>query len=302
MFTGIVTAVGTIREARQQGDLRAVITCPFDPAGIAMGASIACSGTCLTVVDKGGVTGNAWFAVDISAESIARTVPGRWEEGRQLNLEPALKLGDELGGHIVTGHVDTIGAVVMVKSEGGSRRVAIRLRAEFAPFIAAKGSITVDGVSLTVNDVRDRADGACDFALNLIPHTAEVTTLGTLAEGDSVNLEIDVLARYLQRMQQLVRAEAAARSGGDQDARRFCHVVRGLPALPATFTIGTATQFFTAVISARIATAISGGVRLPMGKPTGPCRRAASSAEMSKYCCRRTRRLSLFTFEPSAPT
>lgn len=203
MFTGIVTAIGTIDRVERAGDLRVRIACPYDPATIAIGASIACSGVCLTVVERGGAPGDAWFAVDVSDETIARTVPGMWEQERRLNLETALKLGDELGGHIVTGHVDTVGEVVMTKVEGGSRRVAIRIRAEFAPYVAPKGSITVDGVSLTVNDVRDRADRACDFALNLIPHTGEVTTLGALEEGDKVNLEIDVLARYLHRMQSL---------------------------------------------------------------------------------------------------
>lgn len=203
MFTGIVTAVGTIREARQSGDLRAVIACPFDPAGIAMGASIACSGVCLTVVDKGGVAGDAWFAVDISAESVARTVPGRWEQGRALNLEPALRLGDELGGHIVTGHVDGVGSVVSIEPVGDSRRFVIAAPSDLAPYLAPKGSITVDGVSLTVNEVSDEADGTCRFTLNIIPHTAEVTTIGALQPGDGVNLEIDVLARYLQRMQSL---------------------------------------------------------------------------------------------------
>lgn len=203
MFTGIITAIGTIREARQAGDLRAVIACPYDPAGIAIGASIACSGTCLTVVDRGGTVGDAWFAVDISGETVACTVPGRWQEGRQLNLEPALKLGDELGGHIVTGHVDGVGMVLGICPEGDSRRVGISVSRELAPYLAPKGSITVDGVSLTVNEVADQPDGTCHFALNIIPHTAEVTTLGALAPGDSVNLEIDVLARYLQRMQSL---------------------------------------------------------------------------------------------------
>lgn len=203
MFTGIVSAIGTIRESRQTGDLRAVITCPYDPAGIAIGASIACSGACMTVVDKGGVAGDAWFAVDISAESVARTVPGRWEQGRQLNLEAALKLGDELGGHIVTGHVDGVGSVASIEPVGDSRRFTIAAPKELAPYIAPKGSITVDGVSLTVNDVSDDADGTCRFTLNIIPHTAEVTTIGALRAGDRVNLEIDVLARYLQRMQSL---------------------------------------------------------------------------------------------------
>lgn len=203
MFTGIVTALGAIREVRQTGDLHAVIACPFDPAGIAMGASIACSGTCLTVVDKGGVAGDAWFAVDISGETVARTVPGRWETGRAINLEPALKLGDELGGHIVTGHVDGVGTIVSVTPEGDSRRLVISALGELAPYLAPKGSITVDGVSLTINEVADQPDGACHFNLNIIPHTAEVTTLGALAAGDRVNLEIDVLARYLRRMQSL---------------------------------------------------------------------------------------------------
>lgn len=203
MFTGIVSAIGTIREARQGGDLRAVIACPFDPAGIAVGASIACSGTCLTVVDKGGVAGDAWFEVDISAESVARTVPDRWQVGSSLNLEQALKLGDELGGHIVTGHVDGVGEVLGVCPDGDSRRIGFAIAPELAPYLAPKGSVTIDGVSLTVNDVTDQPDGTCHFAVNIIPHTAEVTTLGGLAQGDKVNLEIDVLARYLKRMQSL---------------------------------------------------------------------------------------------------
>ena len=203
MFTGIVTAIGTIREARQQGDLRLVIAAPFDPAGIAIGASIACSGVCLTVVERGGTAGDAWFAVDLSGETVSCSVPGRWAEGQQLNLEPALKLGDELGGHIVTGHVDGVGEVASVLPAGDSRRFEIAAPAALAPYLAPKGSITVDGVSLTVNDVVDQADGSCHFTLNIIPHTGDVTTLGALAAGDKVNLEIDVLARYLQRMQSL---------------------------------------------------------------------------------------------------
>lgn len=203
MFTGIVTAIGTIREARQGGDLRAVIACPFDPAGIDMGASIACSGVCLTVVDRGGTPGDAWFAVDISAETVARSVPERWKEGARINLEPALRLGDELGGHIVTGHVDGVGSVLGICPEGDSRRIGFATPQELAPYLAPKGSITVDGVSLTVNDVADQPDGTCHFSVNIIPHTAEVTTLGDLEPGAQVNLEIDVLARYLQRMQSL---------------------------------------------------------------------------------------------------
>lgn len=203
MFTGIITAIGTIENVERRGDLHIRIACPYDPDKMAIGASIACSGVCLTVVDRGGETGDSWFAVDVSDETVSCSVPGQWSEGRRLNLEQALKVGDELGGHIVTGHVDCVGEVKMAKEEGGSTRLAIRAPAEYSPFIAAKGSITIDGVSLTVNDIRDRADGTCDFALNIIPHTGEVTTLGTLEEGSKVNLEIDVLARYLKRMESL---------------------------------------------------------------------------------------------------
>jgi riboflavin synthase len=203
MFTGIVTAIGTIASAQQRGDMRLRINAPLDPARIDIGASIACSGVCLTVVERGGTAGDAWFEVDVSGETISRTVAAMWQTGAKLNLEPSLRLGDELGGHIVTGHVDSVGEVVLARPEGGSWKIAIRASAEMAPFIAEKGSITVNGVSLTVNDVCDRADGMCDFLLNIIPHTAEVTTLGELAVGDTVNLEIDVLARYLKRMQSL---------------------------------------------------------------------------------------------------
>ena len=203
MFTGIVTAIGTITQCDQRGDLRLRIAAPLDPVRIDIGASIACSGVCLTVVDRGGSDGDAWFDVDVSAESVSRTRPDMWAKGERLNIEPSLRMGDELGGHIVTGHVDAIGEVVLSQKSGDSWKVVIRARAEMAPFIAEKGSITVDGVSLTVNDVRDRPDGTCDFMLNIIPHTGEVTTLGRLTEGARVNLEIDVLARYLKRMQSL---------------------------------------------------------------------------------------------------
>lgn len=203
MFTGIITAIGTIRETSDRGDLHAVIACPYDPDQIAIGASIACSGVCLTVVERGGTAGDAWFAVDISGETTSRTAQGMWAQGHALNLEQALKLGDELGGHIVTGHVDAVGRVTGREEVGGSIRFTITTPAEISPYVAAKGSITVDGVSLTVNDVTDNPDGTCNFMLNIIPHTAEVTTIGALATGDAVNLEIDVLARYLQRMQSL---------------------------------------------------------------------------------------------------
>jgi riboflavin synthase len=203
MFTGIVTAIGTIAKVEQRGDLRLTIAAPLDPARIAIGASIACSGVCLTVVDRGGEAGDAWFCVDVSAETTSCTAPDMWREGRSINIEPALRLGEELGGHIVTGHVDAVGTVAEARGEGGSTRITIHAPAMVAPFIAAKGSITLDGVSLTVNTVDDLPDGTCEFALNIIPHTAEVTTLGALAEGHAVNLEIDVLARYLKRMQAL---------------------------------------------------------------------------------------------------
>lgn len=203
MFTGIITAVGTIRTVSDRGDLRAVIACPYDPAGIAIGASIACSGVCLTVVERGGTAGDAWFAVDISGETISKTAQDQWRAGRRLNLEQALRLGDELGGHIVTGHVDAVGRIALREEVGGSLHLAVTTPAEISPFIAPKGSVTFDGVSLTVNAVDDHADGTCTFHLNIIPHTAEVTTLGGLGAGDAVNLEIDVLARYLQRMQSL---------------------------------------------------------------------------------------------------
>ncbi|MFN3469002.1 MAG: riboflavin synthase [Novosphingobium sp.] len=203
MFTGIVTEIGNILAIEDMGDRRVTISCAMDPAKIAIGASIACSGVCLTVVDKGGVAGEGWFAVDVSGETVKRTAPEQWTVGAPLNLEPALRLGDELGGHIVTGHVDAVGEVVSVKQVGASWQYVVSAPRELAPYIAAKGSITVDGVSLTVNEVADQPDGACHFMLNIIPHTAEVTTLGTLAAGRKVNLEIDVLARYLKRMQSL---------------------------------------------------------------------------------------------------
>ncbi|HZV18918.1 MAG TPA: riboflavin synthase [Sphingobium sp.] len=199
MFTGIVSDIGTIRTAEQRGDLRLVVGCHYDMATVAIGASIACSGVCLTVVDKG----PDWFAVDLSAETISRSAQGVWSVGRRINLERALKVGDELGGHIVTGHVDGIGEVVAIVPEGDSHRVEVRVPANLAPYIAPKGSITVDGVSLTVNGVRDDPDGTC-FGLNIIPHTWDVTTLGTLSAGQRVNLEIDVLARYLHRMREHV--------------------------------------------------------------------------------------------------
>ncbi|WP_422056168.1 riboflavin synthase [Sphingomonas sp.] len=196
MFTGIITDVGAIEAIENRGDLRARITTAYDMATVDMGASIACSGVCLTVVDKG----PGWFAVDVSHETISRTA-AQWQVNQRLNLERALKVGDELGGHIVTGHVDGVGTVIGICPEGDSQRIGFAVPATLAPFIAAKGSITIDGVSLTVNEVTDQPDGTAHFAINLIPHTQAVTTLGALAQGQAVNLEIDVLARYLQRME-----------------------------------------------------------------------------------------------------
>ncbi len=197
MFTGIITDIGTIRSSEQRGDLRLVVETTYDTSTIAIGASIACSGACMTVVDKG----PDWFAIDMSGESVSCTATGLWVSGSKLNLERAMKIGDELGGHIVTGHVDGIGNVVSFDPVGDSWHLVIAAPDAVAPFVAAKGSITVDGVSLTVNTVTDQPDGTAYFTLNIIPHTAAVTTLGRLTAGMQVNLEIDILARYLARMQ-----------------------------------------------------------------------------------------------------
>ena len=198
MFTGIITDIGRIEAVERRGDLRARIGCGYDMAGVDLGASIACSGVCLTVVEKG----DGWFAVDVSRETQGRTAPDLWEEGRRLNLERALKVGDELGGHIVTGHVDGLGEIESLTEAGGSTRIILLAGDEVAPYIAPKGSVSVDGVSLTVNEVENLSDGA-RFAVNIIPHTAAQTTLGNLHEGDKVNIEIDILARYLGRMMEL---------------------------------------------------------------------------------------------------
>jgi riboflavin synthase len=196
MFTGIVTDVGTVRSAEQRGDLRLVIGTGYDLETVDLGASISCSGVCLTVVDKG----EDWFAVDVSGETASKTAPDHWREGARLNLERALRLGDELGGHIVTGHVDAVANVVDARAEGDSMRIGVRVPQELAPMIAPKGSITLDGVSLTVNEVREATDGGSQFAVNIIPHTAEHTTLGDLKADQQLNVEVDVLARYIGRM------------------------------------------------------------------------------------------------------
>jgi riboflavin synthase len=200
MFTGIITDIGTVTAVEQRADLRVTIATAYDTAGVALGASIACSGVCLTVVDK--APGS--FAVDVSNETLRHSAAAQWTVGARLNLERALKVGDELGGHIVTGHVDAVGEVAAVDREGGSIKLTIDAPASVAPYIAAKGSVGLSGVSLTVNGVAEGDDAGVRFDLNIIPHTAEWTTLGQLAAGDAVNIEIDVLARYLGRMREVL--------------------------------------------------------------------------------------------------
>ncbi len=194
MFTGIVTDMGEIRQLEQRGDLRARIGTGYDMSGVDIGASIACDGVCLTVVTKGA----DWFDVDVSAETVSKTNLGSWDVGRRVNLERALRVGDELGGHIVSGHVDGLAEVVDVLDEGDSTRVSLRAPETLARFIAPKGSVALNGTSLTVNEV----EGAV-FGINFIPHTKEVTTWGRVAKGDQVNLEIDTLARYVARLAEM---------------------------------------------------------------------------------------------------
>ena len=205
MFTGIVTDIGTVRSVERRGDTRFVIGCGYDAGTIATGASIACAGCCLTVTDKGRDAEGDWFAVDASAETLSLTTAGDWREGTRLNLERALKVGDELGGHIVSGHVDGTAEVAAADPEGDSLRLAFTVPEPLAMFVAPKGSVALDGVSLTVNAV----EGA-RFGVNVIPHTQAATTLGTLRPGDAVNLEIDVLARYVARLE-------SARTGRRED-------------------------------------------------------------------------------------
>lgn len=194
MFTGIITDVGKVRQLTQRGDLRAQIETAYKTGGIDIGASIACDGVCLTVV----TIGEDWFEVDVSAETLSKTNLGSWAVDRCVNLERALKVGDELGGHIVSGHVDGLAKVVTIEDEGDSTRVTLRAPRDLARFIAPKGSVALNGTSLTVNGV----DG-CDFGINFIPHTKQVTTWGDVAVGDSVNLEIDTLARYVARLAEM---------------------------------------------------------------------------------------------------
>jgi riboflavin synthase len=191
MFTGIITDIGQIEQVEQRGDLRARIATSYDMARVDMGASIACDGVCLTVVNKG----QGWFDVDISAESVSKTNISNWAPGHRINLERALRVGDELGGHIVSGHVDGVAEVVGLRKEGDSTRVTFRAPEALARFIAEKGSVALNGTSLTVNEVQGR-----DFGVNFIPHTQAATTWGVVAVGDRVNLEIDTLARYVARL------------------------------------------------------------------------------------------------------
>ncbi len=198
MFTGIITDIGEVLEVEQRGDLRARIATGYDVDGIDIGASIACDGVCLTVVALGN-TPRGWFEVEISAETLSRTNIGRnvWAPGRRLNLERALRVGDELGGHIVSGHVDGVAEVIALAEEGDSTRVTLRAPEDLARFIAPKGSVALNGTSLTVNEVSGR-----EFGINLIPHTRQVTTWGAVRKGDAVNLEIDTLARYVARLRE----------------------------------------------------------------------------------------------------
>ena len=194
MFTGIVTDIGRVRDVRETNrDRRCEIETVWDTDGIDLGASISHAGCCLTVVEKG----PGWFAVEVSGETLSKTTLGAWKAGDGVNLERAARLGDEMGGHVVSGHVDGLGRIVSITPEGGSHRIEVEAPAPLHRYIAAKGSITVDGVSLTVNSVADRI-----FSLNIIPHTWDATTLGRLQAGDPVNLEIDMLARYLARWQE----------------------------------------------------------------------------------------------------
>lgn len=191
MFTGIITDMGRVRAIERNGDTRFEFTTRFDTESIQLGASICCSGACMTVIDKG----PGWFAVSASAETLSRTTLGSWKTDTPVNFERALKVGDELGGHIVSGHVDGVGRLVKAYPEGDSMRLVFEAPESLKRYIAAKGSVAIDGISLTVNEVEDGR-----FGVNIIPHTREVTTFGALAVGDVVNLEIDMLARYVARL------------------------------------------------------------------------------------------------------
>jgi len=195
MFTGIITDVGSIRGVEQRGDTRFVIASSYPADDIAIGASIACSGVCLTVVDKGNEGGGDWFAVDVSAETLSLTSLGGWGEGTRVNLERSLKVGDELGGHIVSGHVDGVAVISSIEPEGDSVRFSFEVPQSLSRYVASKGSVALNGVSLTVNEVDD-----VRFGINIIPHTQTVTTFGDAKVGDKINFEVDVLARYVARL------------------------------------------------------------------------------------------------------
>ena len=197
MFTGIITDIGTIAKVTQSGDTRFDVLTAYDTDTIDMGASIAHSGVCLTVIDKGKGAEGDWFAVEASKETLDVTSAANWQAGTKLNLERALKMGDELGGHIVSGHVDGLAEITAITPEGDSQRYTFKTSAALMPFIAPKGSVTLDGTSLTVNEVE-----GLTFGVNLIPHTQDVTTWGLSKVGDIINLEIDVLARYVARLKQ----------------------------------------------------------------------------------------------------
>tara|TARA_B100000925_G_scaffold214615_1_gene163916 strand:+ start:160 stop:780 length:621 start_codon:yes stop_codon:yes gene_type:complete len=197
MFTGIVTDIGTIAKVIESGDTRFEVLTAYDTDTIDLGASISHSGVCLTVIEKGKGADGDWFAVEASKETLDVTSAGEWQEGKKLNLERALKMGDELGGHIVSGHVDGLAEITAITPEGDSQRYTFKTTSALMPFIAPKGSVAMDGTSLTVNEVE-----GLTFGVNLIPHTQEVTTWGLSKVGDIVNLEIDVLARYVARLKQ----------------------------------------------------------------------------------------------------
>ena len=199
MFTGIITDIGKVIAIKKTGDTRFDIACKYDPDGIDIGASICCAGACMTVIEKGNIgKGNGpsnWFAVEVSAESLSKTTIGHWQTGSNINLERSLKVGDEMGGHLVSGHVDGVGHITAIEDEGDSQRYTFEVPADLARFIAPKGSVTLNGTSLTVNEVNGTS-----FGVNIIRHTQEVTTWGEAFVGEAINVEIDMLARYVARL------------------------------------------------------------------------------------------------------
>ena len=206
MFTGIITDIGSVKSVKEtDGGKRLAITTALDLSKTDLGASISCSGACMTVVEKGSADSHGWFEVDVSDESLSKTTIGGWQEGSSVNLEMALKMGDELGGHIVSGHVDGLGMVKSITPVGESLRLEIEVSPELGRLIAPKGSVTIDGVSLTTNEITEKSleneSGSHIFSINIIPHTQQMTTLGKLSAGDKVNVEIDTLARYVARLQ-----------------------------------------------------------------------------------------------------